>query len=109
MAQFFLDQTNNGGETTVHVGDEIRVALAENGSTGYRWQVSLEGDGLKQIVSTYDADGAVRPGEGGKRNFILRAEVAGATTIDARSVRSWRPQQASGSFRHLVRIMSDLG
>ena len=64
-------------------GQEFKVVLESNPSTGYHWEII--GDLDKSIVEfvsrDYRADKPVQPGSGGSDIFIFKAVAAGETTI----------------------------
>jgi inhibitor of cysteine peptidase len=83
--------------TTVQagVGDAIEVALSENPSTGYRWEVA-DADG--QILTVEDnrfsvTQGAI--GGAGSRRVTFRARRAGTARISLMLRRHWEPANAA--------------
>jgi predicted secreted protein len=64
-------------------GQEFKVLLSYNPSTGYHWEIVGELDeNIVEFVSRdYRADEPVQPGSGGSDIFIFKAVGAGETII----------------------------
>jgi inhibitor of cysteine peptidase len=64
-------------------GNEFKIIIAANPSTGYHWELVEELDeGIVQFVSReYRADEPVMPGSGGVDVWTFKAVAAGETTI----------------------------
>ena len=59
----------------LHVGDIVRVTLAENPTTGYRWNFSAGSertDALQILQDRYESPNTNLVGAGGKRIITLR-------------------------------------
>ena len=65
------------------VGQEFKVVVESNPSTGYHWELTEELDrSIVEFVSRdYRADQPVQPGSGGSDIFTFKAIAAGETTI----------------------------
>ena len=85
-----IDETASGQEVHVRVGDELKLRLPENRSTGYQWNlVGPSGATLRMISDTFEPGIAPRPGSAGTRYWIFKASEPGQTAIELRSKRSW--------------------
>jgi inhibitor of cysteine peptidase len=64
-------------------GNEFKIVIASNPSTGYHWELMDELDEtIVQFVSReYRADEPVMPGSGGADVWTFKAVAAGETTI----------------------------
>ena len=85
-----VTSSNNGKSLDVRVGDEILVSLAENPTTGYRWELEpADGRVLGSEGDTYEmaADPAI--GSGGTHQFRFAARAPGRTTIALKLRRAW--------------------
>ena len=58
------DKSYDGRTLTLHIGDGVRLSLAENPTTGYRWNL-VTVEGLEQVESTFEGGGV--PGAAGVR------------------------------------------
>jgi inhibitor of cysteine peptidase len=84
-----VTQHNDGGQVRAQVGDTIEIHLAENATTGYRW----EPDGLdphlfelEEATGNYPS-GAV--GSGGDAQFRIKVRAAGSATLRLKYWRRW--------------------
>jgi inhibitor of cysteine peptidase len=72
-----------GKSIEVAAGNEFKIIIASNPSTGYHWELigNLD-DALIQFVSKdYRASEPVMPGSGGKDVWVFKALAAGETKI----------------------------
>ncbi len=91
MSLVTLTEAASGSTVQIAVGATLSLRLAENPSTGYRWQLTL-GSGLVSVADDYTpglpaAAGVV--GSGGERLFKIQATQAGDTALSARLRRGW--------------------
>ena len=98
MSETILSEAAHGSTMRLAVGDTLSLRLAENPSTGYRWQLTL-GAGLEAAGDDYApglpaAAGGV--GAGGERRFGIRATQAGDSTVSALLRRGWDADTARG-------------
>ena len=77
-----VDQTFNRREVAVAKLDAFELSLAENPTTGYRWEFKSNGAPVCRLVSTeFDASsGGV--GSGGTRRWRFQVTGTGAATIE---------------------------
>lgn len=77
------------------VGDTVEVALSENPSTGYRWEVTGFGSPLVSVEHNgfSAARGAI--GAAGTRSLVFRARSPGAARIELSLRRHWEPASAA--------------
>ncbi len=76
-----LDETADGKEVRLRVGEELEIALRETRTTGYRWEVVDGGAPACRIVQDSVEPGRGAPGASGLRVWRLRAAQAGAATV----------------------------
>lgn len=64
-------------------GNEFKIILDSNPTTGYHWEVvgELDANVVQFISKNYKADGLQMPGSGGKDVWVFKAIAAGETTI----------------------------
>ncbi len=80
-----LDETQRS--VTLPAGEVFVLELAENPTTGYRWEIDVVGP-VERIDDSY---AVVDPGVGGggRRTFSFRANEKGSATVHAVLRRRW--------------------
>jgi predicted secreted protein len=84
-----VTEHNDGGQVRAQVGDTIEIHLAENATTGYRWEPdSLDPHlfELEEATGNYRS-GAV--GSGGDAQFWFKVRAAGSATLRLKYWRRW--------------------
>jgi inhibitor of cysteine peptidase len=75
------------------------VRLAENPTTGYRWELSQSGNGqlelLEDAFEGAGSNGTGAPGAAGYRRFRFIARQSGQVQLEASLRRSWEPPAAA--------------
>jgi inhibitor of cysteine peptidase len=84
-----LTDQNDGGEIHAQAGDTLEVHLAENATTGYRW----EPDNLDPRVFELEQASANYPssqiGSGGDAQFRIKVLAAGSSALRFKYWRRW--------------------
>ena len=84
-----VTEHNDGGQVSAQVGDTIEIHLAENATTGYRW----EPDGLDpHLFELEEATGeypSAAVGSGGEALFRIKVRAAGSATVRLKCWRRW--------------------
>jgi len=84
-----VTEHDDGGQLGAQVGDTIEIHLAENATTGYRWET----DGLDPHVFELEgATGSYRSdavGSGGDAQFRIKVLAAGSATLRLKYWRRW--------------------
>ncbi len=101
MARITIRQTDDGRSLPVRLGDLICLSLAENPTTGYRWDIEEPLDALELQQDTYHSQVPKLVGGSSTRVFVFR--VAGAGLIKLR-LRRWRPWQGESSIEERFSI-----
>jgi inhibitor of cysteine peptidase len=87
-AQFGQDA--NGKTVDLAVGQDLRVSLPGNVTTGFDWAVAgALPSQLTSVTSTYVSSSTGVVGAGGTRTLVFRGAVAGTGTLRLRYARSW--------------------
>jgi inhibitor of cysteine peptidase len=109
MASLAMTEEDSGRDVSVALGDELRVSLKENPTTGYGWSVLpmrpavLE---LEDSAFTLGRDAGV--GGGGRRTFRFRAAAVGRAVLDLELRQPWEPgQPPEARFNLTVRVAID--
>ena len=90
------DQSYNGRTIDLRVGDGVKVALAENPSTGYKWEFLSRPEPVCVIVNdAYVANTAIGTvGSGGVHHWEFRAVGEGTSTVSLAYRRPWEKDAA---------------
>jgi inhibitor of cysteine peptidase len=90
------DKSYDGRTINLHVGDGVKVTLAENPTTGYKWELLARPEPICVIVTdAYVADSAIGTvGAGGARNWEVRAVDKGTATLRLAYRRPWEKDVA---------------
>lgn len=100
-----IDESANGRDVHLRVGDELKLSLRENRSTGYRWELTQNpGSVLHLTADTFEGPAASRPGASGARHWVFKAYDAGRASIELDSKRSWETGPSSKRFQCNVLI-----
>ncbi len=87
-----LGDADNGARRELRVGEEFEVALPENPTTGYRWQLhSPLGPALDVENNSFVGSSSGLIGAGGLRRWRFRALKAGVAVVTIDNRRSWEP------------------
>jgi predicted secreted protein len=89
---------------TLPGGDELRLRLAENPTTGFRWHVGLSGAGELNLVDDRYVAGGAAPGGGGHRLLRFIARRPGEVRVEAVLRRPWESGDA-GLQRRVFEIL----
>lgn len=84
-----LDTSADGAEYAVATGSSLEVRVPEIGTSGYRWQLSISGPGLRLESDQVERSGP-GIGAGGRRLFRLLAEEPGRVVVRAELRRPWQ-------------------
>lgn len=88
-----VDDTFNGREMVLQVGQTLKVSLSENASTGHQWSIPPDVKDrlipiLREREETVEApDGP--PGKPGVRHLYFEAVAAGTADLEIHYRRSW--------------------
>ena len=88
MAQYTLDDSQDGSTLNLRMGDAVVLRLAENPTTGYRWEI-VTTQGFDLEADDYTGAPGGRTGGGGERALRFKAIAAGRGRIEAALCRSW--------------------
>lgn len=100
------DETNDGRTVKIPSGDLLELTLAENPTTGFRWQFVEQGTPACALLEdAYDSKGTNVPGQGGVHRWKFRAAEPGVCKIELVYRRAWEQDVAPGrSFRLKVEV-----
>lgn len=96
MSEIVILDSDRGKTVEAHVGDLITVQLAENPTTGYRWQlISVDSHLVDFQSSDYAPSSEIGTGSGGLRRFHFQAKLIGMNTIQLERQRLWEAQPST--------------
>jgi inhibitor of cysteine peptidase len=83
-------EKDNGATVSLAVGQDLRVSLPGNVTTGFDWAVAgALPSQLTSVTSTYVPSSTAVVGAGGTRTLVFRGAVAGTATLRLRYARAW--------------------
>lgn len=89
-----VDQSHNGHEVTLAVGQAMELSLSENPTTGFRWDLKTKAEPACELVaSTFEPRGG-HPGNGGIHRWQFRAVHSGSGEIELEYRRPWEKDAA---------------
>ena len=93
MSEIVILDSDRGKTVVAHVGDVIAIRLAENPTTGYRWEMGTFNNQLIEFQGAdYQAASRTGIGTGGTRTFHLRAKARGTVSLQLKLRHSWEPE-----------------
>jgi inhibitor of cysteine peptidase len=100
-----VGQGDNGQEVTLVVGQVLELALSENRTTGFRWDLKTKAEPACELVeSTFNPPGGP-PGNGGIHRWQFRAVHPGNGEIELEYRRPWEKDAAPAKVYKLsVRV-----
>jgi predicted secreted protein len=90
-----LTDQDNGRRLAVRVGDMLTLRLAENATTGYRWEPDRYDTRLLELAEETASYPNAAVGSGGEAIFRFRIVSAGSSTL---ALKSWRHWEGAGSI-----------
>ncbi|MFT3792582.1 MAG: protease inhibitor I42 family protein [Rudaea sp.] len=88
MSLYTLIDSQDGTALDLRAGDVVVLRLAENPTTGYRWEV-VEARGFEHEADDFTGAPASGTGRGGERALRFKATATGAARIDLVLRRNW--------------------
>jgi inhibitor of cysteine peptidase len=103
MNQIVLQEGDTAGEIDVAPGDEVRIELTENPTTGFRWQTTGESADILRLESSdlQQIGGGI--GAGGLRIFRFSVAGSGKATLKLELKRAWETGPPRATFAVAVR------
>jgi inhibitor of cysteine peptidase len=88
MTQYTLGDSQDGTTLSLRIGDVVVLRLAENPTTGYRWEITTA-EGFELEADDFTHTPASTPGSGGERALRFKATAPGLARIETVLRRSW--------------------
>lgn len=95
-----LDESSDGRDLELSVGQEFELTLSENPTTGFRWRASAAGAPVCVLVKDeLQAPAEQRPGQGGRHVWQFRAVRAGQSQLALAYTRAGGSAQRNFTLR----------
>lgn len=101
-----LDESYNGQETTLTVGQEFEVLLPEDPKLDFRWRFATNGWPVCELRNEYFEESIRLEAPGGSRVWQFRAREAGSATIHLIYEKQGKPEEISQRSFSLCVIVS---
>jgi len=107
METRLYDENANGQAIHLAIGQTIEICLAENPTTGFRWQLMADHEAGCAMISDAFKHPGDQPGRGGEHRWIFEAVRSGGCDIELRYRRRWgNPVEPERMFRIHVEVES---
>ncbi len=93
-----FDETASGTEVRVQVAHPFEITLAENRTTGYRWNVVSDGAPVCRLERDAFEAPAPTPGAPGRHTWVFSAAQAGTSVIELAYRRSFGSGEPARQF-----------
>lgn len=95
MSSLTLTEDQGGQTVPVELGDTIEIHLAENPTTGYRWNIETLGPGLTVELDRFHTLGTpLVPGAGGVHEWRIETTSKGSQPVRLRLWRDWEGDES---------------
>lgn len=100
-----ITRNDNNKQFAVTAGQELQIALSENPTTGFRWQVQAWGKPVLEFLQEDFDSAAGGVGRGGTRRWRFKAVQEGSAGIEMAYRRASDPDQSPAeTFTVTVRV-----
>lgn len=100
-----VNDSADGREIELSEGDELRISLDENPTTGFAWAVESLGEPACDVVDDhFESGSASAVGSGGVHRWRLKAKEKGEGKIALGYRRSWESKPPLKTFKLTVRV-----
>ena len=87
-----VDESSNGKQIDLPVGETLEVSLSENKTTGFQWVFEKSAKELLSLVKE-EVEPGEKIGEPGIHRWLFRAEQAGSERIQLFYRRPWEEKE----------------
>jgi inhibitor of cysteine peptidase len=99
-----VQEKDRGQTIELAVGDELRLTLKENPTTGFRWRVQKSGEPVCRAVEDQFETTSRLYGGGGAHWWRFEAIAGGQATIELTHMQPWSPDEVADRFDIQVRV-----
>lgn len=105
-----IGESANGQTVEVKIGETLEVRLPENPTTGYRWQLMVDGSPALEKVDDAFAAPSGPPGQGGSHVWKFKAVAADQADIELHHRRRWEANgEPTKTFKLHVKVEDGRG
>lgn len=105
VALLGLDESYNGREYTLPVGDSFTLVLNSNPTTGYEWNLASWDEAIMALSSRdFISGNNDMAGQGGQQYFKFQALKPGSTELNLNYARPWESVQPQQQFRLKITV-----
>ena len=101
-----ISENDNGSLVEIRQGEPLQISLAENATTGYRWEINrYDEDRFEALSSDSSYPSSSVVGSGGRAIFTFQGKRAGYAEIVLKHRRPWEKDQPPlAEFRLRVQV-----
>jgi inhibitor of cysteine peptidase len=100
------DKSYDGRTLGLRIGDGVKLSLAENPTTGYRWELVAKPEPNCVVVNDTYVANADAIGSGGTRSWEIRAVSQGTGTVSLAYRRPWEKDAAPAQTFKLMLVVN---
>ncbi len=89
MGHITITNTDSNKTIDCMVGQDVRIALTENPTTGYKWTYEVEGGEVILVSDNYNLPQDAAIGGEGTRAFLFKISSKGLLQINFKLCRAW--------------------
>lgn len=103
-----VDRSYNGRQVTLAVGEVVEISLAENPTTGFRWDLKVKPEPACAFVKSTFEPATGPPGKGGTHRWQFQAVRSGTGEIELEYRRPWEHNTPPAqTFKLSVRVRKE--
>jgi inhibitor of cysteine peptidase len=103
-----IDRSYNDREVTLTIGEVVEISLAENPTTGFRWELRVKPEPSCSLIKDWSESATGPPGKGGTHRWQFQAVRPGTGEIKLEYRRPWEQEAAPRhSFNLRVRVRKE--
>lgn len=100
-----VDRSHNEREVTLAIGEVVEISLAENRTTGFRWELRVKPEPPCALIKSWFEPATGPPGKGGTHRWQFQAVSSGTGEIKLEYRRPWEQGKPPGqTFKLSVRV-----
>jgi inhibitor of cysteine peptidase len=100
--QLFKEEADSS-EARIDIGEDFEICLAENPTTGFRWNVESAGEPACKLLSEHVSGQSKVPGNQRLHHWNFKAVVRGTSRIRLAYARAWQKQPPARTFTLSIR------
>jgi inhibitor of cysteine peptidase len=103
-----VDRSYNERAVTLAVGELVEISLAENRTTGFRWDLKVKPEPACALVESTFEPATGPPGKGGTHRWQFQAVRSGTGEIELEYRRTWEHDTPPGqTFKLSIRVRKE--